>query len=102
MTGNMGNMFKNTLDMVILKWKICLLFYYKQGAKYVLNLLHLHKPQKIIKGSHRALNVPLVPSKFVCVHVDFGYTLKKFDMDFRYGFENFGMDLGQIPTLVAR
>ena len=31
-------------------------------------------PQKIIKGSHRVLNVPLVPGKFVCV--DFGYTLK--------------------------
>ena len=39
-----------------------------------MNLLHLHKPQKIIKGSHRVLNVPLVSSKFVCV--GFGYTLK--------------------------
>ena len=59
-----------------------------------MNLLHLHKPQKIIKGSHRVLNVPLVSSKF-CVF-GFWVYLEKFGMDLGYGFENFGMDLGQI------
>ena len=60
--------------MVILKLKNCLLFITNKEQNMCWTYYIFISPQKIIKGSHRVLNVPLVPSKFVCV--DFGYTLK--------------------------